>query len=194
MDDITYSHSLYPNDVPNGDIVVMDWYENYAGMSSGLSASQQLGVLQQDRSWEKSAYKQILSFLVAGKDIRCVMTIDNSKYSFTICSKGFGDIVYGQEYADAVSLMEEGKYADAYEAFVALGEYKDSVVKADECLTQLYVPLLSQITSLQKEQSLSLTEALAIAEADGSYKDSDESISTMESLAVFSKCEGTYSL
>lgn len=194
VDDVIYSHSLYPNDTPNGDILVMDWYENYASMTSGLSPVQQLNFLKKDRPFDKSAYKQITSFLAAGKNVRCVMMIDNSKYSFTISADGFGDAVFGQSYNDAVLLMENGDYTGACEAFSALGEYKDSPEKVNECLSLMYGPLYAQIASLQKEQSLTLNEALAIAEEDGSYKESDASVSLMESLKTLAQCEGTYVL
>jgi serine/threonine protein kinase len=45
-------------------------------------------------------------------------------------------IVLNGDYKAAVKLMENGKYAEAYEAFIALGDYKDSADKAESNYTQ----------------------------------------------------------
>lgn len=41
--------------------------------------------------------------------------------------------MYSKNYKDAVSLMDSGKYAYAYDLFVSLGDYKDSAQLAVEC-------------------------------------------------------------
>ena len=66
------------------------------------------------------------------------------------------------DYKKAMSLYETGEYAEAMAAFEALGDYKDSVQKIDECKYGAAVALM---------EAGSYEEAIAAFEAMGEYKD-----------------------
>lgn len=71
------------------------------------------------------------------------------------------------DYKKAMSLFETGEYEEAIAAFEALGEYKDSVQKIDECKYEAAVDLM---------ESGSFEEAIAAFKALGEYSDSVQKI------------------
>lgn len=66
------------------------------------------------------------------------------------------------DYKNAVAQYEAGEYAEAIAAFEALGDYKDSIQKIDECKYGAAVALM---------ESGNYEEAIAAFEAMGEYKD-----------------------
>lgn len=192
VDGQIYSHSLSSSNAPGNIIGVNDKSQNWADVNSSMSAREQLNTIQKTRTFEKSAFQQISKFLMDGKDIRFVLQIDSSKYSFTIPANGFSEALYEDEYNAAVDLLTSGEYEQAYEKFSAIGDYKDSKEKMLECQQKLYGNAVSAIEELQKAKGISLREALAIVEADPAYDESDLHNAFMESLRVYAKCEGVY--
>lgn len=71
------------------------------------------------------------------------------------------------DYKKAMSLYETGEYAEAMATFEALGDYKDSVQKIDECKYGAAVALMD---------SGNYEEAIAAFEAMGEYKDCPQKI------------------
>lgn len=53
-------------------------------------------------------------------------------------------IIPNGKYKDAVALMDEGKVVEAYEAFIALGDYKDSNEKAASIYDQYKIEMIKQ--------------------------------------------------
>ena len=78
-------------------------------------------------------------------------------------------------YAEAMSLAEAGRYAEAAEAFEALGDYKDSANKASEMYTKCYAAEMA----LKETKPTSPPEKNGWAEENGKtyYYVSDERIS-----------------
>ena len=188
VDDVIYAHQLYPNAAPNGDLVISDWYQNM--VRSGSNATNY--ALSMSRL-NLSAYQQMNEFLVTGKDVRCVVTIDDSKYSFTIRSDGFGELAYGKTYKQAFALMQDGDYEAAAAVFSTLGTYLDSNEKFEECRGYSYGPCAAMIESIQSEHSASLSDALTLYEADFSYDAESQPYTYLNMLKTFARCEGIFS-
>ena len=83
-------------------------------------------------------------------------------------------IIPSNQYKQAMTLMNEGKYAEAYESFSALGDYKDSKKQAkiayENCLPIKYEEAISLMNEGQYEAAISIFEFL------GEYKDSEKRI------------------
>ncbi|MBQ7756464.1 MAG: hypothetical protein IJ401_04095, partial [Oscillospiraceae bacterium] len=79
-------------------------------------------------------------------------------------------IIPNVKYRMAVSLMDEGKYTEAISAFKAMGGYKDSVNKIEECNTAILDGKYNDAKALMDEGKY--TDAISAFEAMGGYKDS----------------------
>lgn len=192
VDDVVYEHSLYPSAPPNADILINDRMQNMAEIDPSDTAKAQVATFTQTRSQKNSAFRQIKKFLSNSVDLRCVMYIDSSKYSFTISSKGFGDAVFGKAYDEAVQKMENGRYEEAIADFRSFESYKDSAERVRECIAHTYGPVAEKIEKIQAKEGLSLAGALAELKVGPAYQESEGSKSYMEKLEKLAKCEGVY--
>ncbi len=79
-------------------------------------------------------------------------------------------IIPSNKYKQAMSLMNEGKYFEAYEAFNELDGYKDSMEQSkiayDNCLAIKYEEAISLMSAEEYEEAITIFEFL------GDYKDS----------------------
>ena len=83
-------------------------------------------------------------------------------------------IIPNSKYNAAVTLMENGDYDEAIEAFKALGDYKDSTQKIEECNSKKLEDNYSAAITLMENGDYD--KAIKAFEALGNYKDSAEKI------------------
>ena len=103
-----------------------------------------------------------------------------------------------QSYNDAISLMDDGKYEEAIEAFEALDGYKDSADKIEECCTVIKDNAYDAALKLIEEGNYD--EAIKAFEALDGYRDSADKIVECENAlkdidynaAVALMAEGKY--
>lgn len=80
-----------------------------------------------------NSFTQIIGFLKQGIDVRCVITIDSSKYSFTMHAGNFADgylSLCQERYASAEYDLQSGNYITAENAFLSIADYEDSAQRA----------------------------------------------------------------
>lgn len=120
---------------PNGILTMPEYFaENDVSVDKDADGSTHIGY-NQNRTY-------LTQLLMAGYDVKCVLYIDSATYNFTIPSKGFKELVdeddpeKGEAYEKAEGLMEEGRYTEAFYAFLEYPDYKDNKVKAAEALSK----------------------------------------------------------
>ena len=83
-------------------------------------------------------------------------------------------IIPNSKYNKAVSLMEAGEFEEAYDAFIAMEDYKDSPEKAEECRSNVYESAIALMEAEKFEEAKETFEKLNY------YKDSEEKIEECE--------------
>ena len=83
-------------------------------------------------------------------------------------------IIPGNAYKEAVALMENGQYGEAIVAFEALGDFKDSVERVEECELAILEEKYNVAVALMNEGKYE--EAIAAFEELSGYKDSSDMI------------------
>ena len=105
-------------------------------------------------------------------------------------------IIPNGKYADAIALMNAGKYEDAIEAFEALDGYKDSNSKIKECRTEISDAKLEaeykQAVELMDEANYE--EAIKLFYKLNGYKDSKDKIASCEKKIQNNKYNDAISL
>ena len=96
-------------------------------------------------------------------------------------------IIPGNSYKDALSLMEEGRYEEAIDAFEALNGYKDSINKIEGCKTAIKDARYDSAVELYKAGEYD--EAIAAFEALDGYKDSMRRLASAEAAKAKAKKE-----
>ncbi len=99
-------------------------------------------------SYGVDAYNQLLTWMEGGVDVRTIIYIGDSKYSFTISGDGFlelwnyyEDSKYGDSYKTALGMMEEGQYEEAIDILETLLGYKDSLDLIIQCQYETAIEL-----------------------------------------------------
>lgn len=92
-----------------------------------------------------------------------------------------------REYNDAIALMDAGQYDEAIIAFDAMGDYKDSAIKIDECRTAILDGKYNDALTLMEGGNYK--EAIDIFKALGSYRDSLEKINEAELAQKYATAE-----
>jgi len=83
-------------------------------------------------------------------------------------------IIPNGQYSDAMALMDAGKYSEAITAFEALGGYKDSATKINECNVVILDGKYNEASALAEAGQY--TEAIAAFGTLGDYSDAQERI------------------
>lgn len=80
-----------------------------------------------------------------------------------------------REYNDAIALMDAGQYDEAIIAFDAMGDYKDSAIKSDECRTAILDGKYNDALALMEAGNYE--EAIAILRTITFHRDSSDKLS-----------------
>ena len=177
VDDTVYEHNLWSGTAPNGDIYVADKYEQLVNAQKTGNSKELFNKL----SFDDSAYQQLYTFLSEGKEVRCVIYIDNSKYSFSVLGNGFQDslnAVSEEKYCSAVDLMTDGNYNAAIELFTEIKNYKDSDSLIAECNDLLSENRMNSYNEELSQIYVSLTDMY-----NGNFSDADNVLNFFKGYA-----------
>ncbi len=136
--------------------------------------------------WEK--YHRIWNQLLEGRDLRCIIYLDDMKYSFTVPAKGFAETcepVNENAYQLAETKMEEEQYQSARMLFLRLGNYSDAAERAEECEEAFLESRYQEARALFEEEKYD--EAKEIFLELGDYSDSAERAEECEELSEASE-------
>ena len=97
-----------------------------------------------------------------------------------------------QSYNAALSLIDDGKYEEAIEAFEALDGYKDSADRIEECRTKIKDRAYNAALKLMEEGKYD--EAIKAFEALGTYKESDKKVEECNTAILDKKYNEAVSL
>ncbi len=86
------------------------------------------------------------------------------------------------QYNSAVALMDQGKYAEAIEAFAAMDGYRDSEEQIENCETAMLDEKYDYALSLMEQGKY--TEAIAAFRELGGYRDSKEQIQNCDNAIL----------
>ena len=163
VNDDVYEHYLIGT-APNGDVYLSDYGElkvKFDQEEDNMTTKEKITLnnqmLEPDLPLEESGVKQVTQFLSNGDDIRFVIYIDSSKYSFSIDAAGFLDMANKAHipvYDEAKTLMEEGDYKKAEQLFRSINYYLDSEDLANQCVYDEAKELMQEGNYIEAEDIL----------------------------------------